>query len=144
VPAVTTRVSEGGTVLCFDHVDRHNGKPPEDPSHFEGQVKVQLFPGSFPGGVEIIAVHFEAAGRTRPHTHCAGQVLHVTSGKGIVATRSSRRFIEPGDIVIVTPNEWHWHGGTKSSAMTHVAMQLPHSTIWEVDEGDWARGYDEM
>jgi quercetin dioxygenase-like cupin family protein len=94
--------------------------------------------------VEIIAVHFEAAGRNRPHTHSAGQVLHVTSGKGVVATRSGWRFIESGDIVIVPPDEWHWHGGTRSSAMTHVAMQLPNSTIWEVDEYDWASAYDKM
>jgi quercetin dioxygenase-like cupin family protein len=141
--AVTTLSVREVLVLCFDHVDRHKGEVLEDPSHFQGQVKIQRFPGSFPGGVEIIAVHFEAGGRTRPHSHSAGQVLHVTSGKGIVATRSARRFIEPGDIVIVTPGEWHWHGGTTSSAMTHVAMQLPRSTNWEEPELDWARDYDE-
>jgi quercetin dioxygenase-like cupin family protein len=130
--------------VFFDHVDRHKGEAPEDPSHFQGLVKIQRFRDQFPGGVEIIAVHFGAAGRTRPHSHSAGQVLHVTSGKGIVATRSCRRFIEPGDIVIVTPGEWHWHGGTTSSAMTHVAMQLPGSTSWKEPELDWARDYDEM
>jgi len=130
--------------VFFDHVDRHKGKPPEDPSHFQGQVKIQRFRDQLPRGVEIIAVHFEASGRTRPHTHSAGQVLHVTSGKGIVANISGRRFIEPGDIVIVTPGEWHWHGATTSSAMTHVAVQLPDSTDWDVDECDWASDYDEM
>ena len=124
--------------MFFDHVDRHKGEAPENPSHFQGQVKIQRFRDQFPGGVEIIAVHFEAGGRTRPHSHSAGQVLHVTSGKGIVATRSGRRFIEPGDIVIVTPGEWHWHGGTTSSAVTHVAMQLAGSTKWEEPELNWA------
>jgi quercetin dioxygenase-like cupin family protein len=131
--------------VFFDHVDRHKGEaPPADPAHFQGQVKIQRLRDQFTGGVEIIAVHFEAAGRTRPHTHSEGQVLHVTSGKGIVATRSGRRFIEPGDIVIVTPDEWHWHGGTTSSAMTHVAMQLRDSTNWDVAEHDWASDYNEM
>jgi quercetin dioxygenase-like cupin family protein len=82
-------------VLFFDHVDRHKGEA-ADPANFQGQVKIQRFRDQFPGGVEIIAVHFEAAGRTRPHSHSAGQVLHVTSGKGIVANRSGRRFIERG------------------------------------------------
>ena len=131
------------TVLFFDHVDRHKGGAPKDPTRFQGQVKIQRFRDPLPG-VELIAVHFEAASRTRPHSHSAGQVLHVTSGKGIVANRSGRRFIEPGDIVIVPPDEWHWHGGTTSSAMTHVAMQLPGSTKWEEPELDWASDYDEM
>lgn len=131
--------------MFFDHVDRHKGEaPPADPAHFQGQVKIQHFGDQFPGGVEIIAVHFEAAGRTRPHVHSEGQVLHVTSGKGILANLAGRRFVERGDIVIVTPNEWHWHGGTTSSAMTHVAMQVRDSTDWDVAEHDWASDYDEM
>jgi quercetin dioxygenase-like cupin family protein len=130
--------------VLFDHVDRHKGELQEDPARFQGQVRIQHFREQLPGGIEMIAVHFEAGSRTRPHTHNEGQVLHVTSGKGIVATRSGRRFIEPGDIVIVKPDEWHWHGATTSSAMTHVAIQLPDHAIWEVDEYDWASDYDEM
>jgi quercetin dioxygenase-like cupin family protein len=129
--------------VIFDHVDGHKGDAASS-NHFQGQAKIQKFPGPFPRGVEIIAVHFEAGGRTRPHIHSAGQVLHITSGKGIVATMSGRRLVEPGDIVMVMPNEWHWHGGTTGSAMTHVTVQVPGSTDWKVDERDWASDYDKM
>jgi quercetin dioxygenase-like cupin family protein len=129
--------------MRFERVDRNKGEE-GNPAHYQGRVKIQHFPGPFPGGVEILAVHFDSASRTRPHVHDRGQVLHITSGKGIVASGSGRRFVEQGDVVIVKPNEWHWHGGTTSSAMTHVAIQMPGSTDFDVDQGDWANDYDEI
>jgi quercetin dioxygenase-like cupin family protein len=31
--------------------------------------------------------------------------------------------IHPGDIVWFAANEKHWHGATKTTAMTHIAIQ---------------------
>jgi len=31
--------------------------------------------------------------------------------------------IRPGDVVLVAPNEKHWHGASPTTAMTHVAIQ---------------------
>jgi quercetin dioxygenase-like cupin family protein len=41
------------------------------------------------------------------------------------------------------PEEWHWHGATPDSPMTHVTVQLtgPDSVNWDVEERDWARDY---
>ena len=52
--------------------------------------------------------------------------------------------VEAGDVVAVMPGEWHWHGATPTTAMTHVTVQQrgPDSVDWDVDEGDWATGFD--
>ncbi len=31
--------------------------------------------------------------------------------------------IRPGDTIWIPPNEKHWHGGTPTNRMTHIAMQ---------------------
>lgn len=138
----TTRMGEA---MHFDHVDDTRGEPPEDlAEHFQGQARIQRFPSPFPGGgPAVFAVHFSAGGRTKPHVHGNGQVLHVTAGRGIVGSGSGRRTVEPGDVVVVMPDEWHWHGGAPDSPMTHVTVQMagPDSVDWAVEERDWAEGY---
>lgn len=134
----------GGSVH-FDHIDDTKGDPPEElAEHFQGQARIQRFPSPFPdGGPAVFAVHFRAGGRTKPHVHRNGQVLHVTAGRGMVGTTSGRRVVEPGDVVVVLPDEWHWHGGAPDSPMTHVTVQMagPDSVDWDVEERDWAEGY---
>jgi quercetin dioxygenase-like cupin family protein len=46
-------------------------------------------------------------------------------------------------VVTVAPDEWHWHGGTPDSPLTHLTVQVPEPGYidWEVDEGDWAVDY---
>jgi hypothetical protein len=33
------------------------------------------------------------------------------------------RELRPGDVVWIPPGEKHWHGGSATNAMTHIAMQ---------------------
>lgn len=130
--------------MDFDHIDRTQGQlPAEYQPHFQGEARVQRFASPFGDRPALSAVHFEAGGRTRPHLHRSGQVLHVTSGEGIVANLDGRRVVGPGDVVTVEPGEWHWHGGTPTSAMTHLSIHVtaPGDIEWDVDEGDWARDY---
>jgi quercetin dioxygenase-like cupin family protein len=70
-------------------------------------------------------------------------VLHVTAGQGIVADRAGRQVVLPGGVVTVHPDEWHWHGGTPDSSMTHLTVRVtaPGDIDWDVDEGDWADAY---
>jgi quercetin dioxygenase-like cupin family protein len=128
----------------FDHIDDREGElPPEYQPHFQGRAKFQRFTSPFGDTPAVFAVHFEAGGRTHPHIHRSGQVLHVTAGEGIVADRAGRRVVRPGDVVTVEPDEWHWHGGTPTSPMTHLTVQamVPGDVVWDVDEGDWAADY---
>ncbi|MDQ6725404.1 MAG: cupin domain-containing protein [Actinomycetota bacterium] len=125
----------------LEHVDATQGEPPAEwPEHFQGRARVQTLPNPFAdGGPATFAVHFDPGGRSRPHTHRHGQMLIVTAGRGVVGDRSGRRLVGPGDVVVAGPGEWHWHGATPDSPMTHVTVQLPgpDSIDWDVDEGDW-------
>ena len=131
--------------MDYAHVDDSTGEPPAEwPEHFEGRAKIQSFGNPFPeNGAAVFAVHFEAGGRSRPHTHRHGQMLLVSSGRGVVGDRSGRRTVEPGDVVVAGPGEWHWHGAAPDSPMTHVTVQMagPNSIDWDVDQGDWAENY---
>ena len=142
-PPQTTPI---GGAVHFDHVDDTQGEPPEElAEHFQGEPRIQRFPNPFPAdGPAVFAVHFGAGGRTKPHVHRNGQVLHVSGGRGIIGTRAGRRTVEAGDVVIVMPDEWHWHGASPDSPMTHVTVQVagPDSIDWDVDEGDWANDYE--
>ncbi len=127
-------------------VDNTKGEPPaEVAEHFQGHARLQPLTSPFTDGPDVFAVHFEPGGRTKPHTHRAGQLLVIAAGKGLVGTRDGRRMVEAGDVVAVMPGEWHWHGATPSTAMTHITVQMrgPDSVDWNVDEGDWASAYED-
>lgn len=128
----------------FETIDSSRGEMPEEyRSHFQGEARFQPFTSPFGGRPGVSAVHFDAGVRTRPHIHRSGQVLHIASGRGIVANRDRRQVVLPGDVITVEPDEWHWHGAAPDSAMTHLTVQVtePGDIDWDVDEGDWADGY---
>jgi quercetin dioxygenase-like cupin family protein len=130
----------------FGRVDDTKGDPPaEVAEHFQGRARLQRLPAAFPDEMDIFAVHFEPGGRTKPHVHPDGQLLVIAAGKGIIGSRDGRRVVEAGDVVAVMPDEWHWHGATPSTPMTHITIQMPgpDSIDWNVDEGDWASGYED-
>jgi quercetin dioxygenase-like cupin family protein len=130
--------------MHVERVDRSRGElPPEHASHFQGTARIQPFESPFGDRPAVFAVHFDAGGRTRPHVHRSGQVLYITDGEGIVAVASGRRTVGPGDLVTVRAGEWHWHGGTRTSPMSHLTVQVmaPDDIDWDVDERDWADGY---
>ena len=128
----------------FDTIDGARGEPPDNHAvHFEGRVRLQRFVSPFGERPAVFAVHFEAGARTRPHVHRSGQLLHIAAGRGIVANRDGRQVVLPGDVITVQPDEWHWHGATPDSSMTHLSVQVTEAgdIDWDVDEGDWADGY---
>ncbi|MDT8915189.1 cupin domain-containing protein [Amycolatopsis sp. PS_44_ISF1] len=69
-------------------------------------------------------VLFAPGARTRWHRHPLGQVLVVTEGTGYLQLRGGpATLIRPGDTVRVAAGEWHWHGATDTTAMTHLAIE---------------------
>jgi quercetin dioxygenase-like cupin family protein len=69
-------------------------------------------------------VSFEPGARTNWHTHPLGQTLYVISGVGRIQTEGGpMREIRPGDVVWIPRGEKHWHGGSPTTSMTHIAMQ---------------------
>ena len=130
--------------MKLEHIDQSKGELPEAlRPHFQGEARLQHLVSPFPDGPTVFAVHFQSGGRTRPHVHRSGQVLHVTAGEGIVADQSGRRIVQPGDVITVMQGEWHWHGATPTSPMTHLTVQMPGAdqTDWDVEERDWATDY---
>jgi quercetin dioxygenase-like cupin family protein len=92
---------------------------------FTGTVRIDpLFGVNPPARTAGNAVTFEPGARTAWHTHPLGQVLIVTFGYGLVQCEGgSIEEIRPGDVVWFQPGEKHWHGGSPTTAMTHIAIQ---------------------
>jgi quercetin dioxygenase-like cupin family protein len=89
--------------------------------------------------VMINAVVFTPGARTHWHRHPGGQLLVVTAGRGIVATRDGDiEVVTSGDVIWAAPGEEHWHGACDDSLLTHMAVS--HGTTeWggEVGESDY-------
>jgi quercetin dioxygenase-like cupin family protein len=92
---------------------------------FTGTVRIDpLFAANDARRAAAATVTFEPGARTAWHTHPLGQTLIVTSGCGWVQRKGGRvEEIHPGDVVWFEPNEKHWHGAAKTTAMTHIAIQ---------------------
>jgi quercetin dioxygenase-like cupin family protein len=92
---------------------------------FTGTVRIDpLFPAADPARAAANSVTFEPGARTAWHTHPLGQTLIVTAGCGRVQCWSGPiEEIRPGDVIVFTPGEKHWHGAAPTTAMTHIAIQ---------------------
>ena len=75
--------------------------------------------------LRVTAVTFEDGAKNRWHTHTTEQVLIITAGKGIVANEAEELHVTPGDVVLISPGERHWHGAETGESMTHLAVLLP-------------------
>lgn len=98
-------------------------KGPED--WFTGSVRIDnLFQPNNARRAAAAHVTFEPGARTVWHTHPLGQTLIITSGCGWVQREGGAvEEIYPGDIVWFEANEKHWHGGTATTGVTHIAIQ---------------------
>jgi quercetin dioxygenase-like cupin family protein len=73
---------------------------------------------------QVDRVQFAPGARTHWHRHPLDQVLVVTEGTGYVQRRGGpATLIRPGDTVRVEAGEWHWHGATDTTPMTHLAIE---------------------
>jgi quercetin dioxygenase-like cupin family protein len=84
-----------------------------------------------PSRLTAALVRFAPGARTNWHSHAVGQTLHVTEGAGLVASRDGTVIrMRAGDTVWTPPGEEHWHGGTDTNVMCHIAM------FEDTDDGD--------
>ncbi|MEZ5649960.1 MAG: cupin domain-containing protein [Burkholderiaceae bacterium] len=91
---------------------------------FTGRVRRDaLISAELPGRVRTGLVTFEAGARTAWHTHPAGQILIIVSGRGWrCRPRRGTPRGAPGDSVWIPAGQRHWHGATMTTAMTHIAV----------------------
>jgi quercetin dioxygenase-like cupin family protein len=92
--------------------------------NFTGPVRIDpLFTATAPARTSGSLVKFEAGARTVWHTHPLGQTLVVTKGSGWVQQWGGpTQEIREGDVVWIPPGQKHWHGGTASTGMAHIAI----------------------
>ena len=95
-------------------------------------------------GSRVNLVLFEPGARTWWHRHERGQTIYVTAGQGFIKTEGQAGArITAGDTVIVSPGEWHWHGGTPETFVLHLTVNTGNegSTEWrgvEVADEEYA------
>ncbi|OGH14880.1 MAG: hypothetical protein A2687_04510, partial [Candidatus Levybacteria bacterium RIFCSPHIGHO2_01_FULL_38_26] len=77
--------------------------------------------------VSIDYVHFPKGIRNKFHKHSNDQVLIVTKGRGIVATKDQKSAVEEGDVIWAPAGEEHWHGATDDSDFTHISVTRSHT-----------------
>jgi quercetin dioxygenase-like cupin family protein len=113
--------------------------------YFTGTVwQDPIIAAETPARIVSNRVAFEPGARTNWHSHPLGQTLYVISGVGRVQTKGGPvREIRPGDVVWIPPGEKHWHGGSPTNGMIHIAMQESldgNYTTWmePVTDADYA------
>lgn len=92
---------------------------------FTGDVWVDFVvqPRPSPHRMTAGIVRFAPGSRTAWHVHALGQTLRVTDGIALVQARGGRAVaVHPGETVYTPSGEWHWHGATEDSFMTHLAL----------------------
>jgi len=78
-------------------------------------------------GVGVFNVTFEPKCRNNWHIHHkGGQILLCTDGVGWYQEWGKpAQKLKPGDVVFIAPEVKHWHGASKDSWFTHIAIEVP-------------------
>ena len=78
-------------------------------------------------GVFSANVTFEPGCRNNWHIHHkGGQILYCTAGSGwYQEDGKAARSLQPGDVVNIPAGVSHWHGATKDSWFSHIAVSVP-------------------
>jgi len=87
-----------------------------------GEVATQAITDASARDLRALEVHFTNGGRNRFHRHTTEQILVITEGDGIVATRDEERAVCAGDLALIPAGEEHWHGAQPGKDMTHIAI----------------------
>lgn len=120
VSQVHAATDEGVTVS-------HAGSTPAtvgSSEYFTGKATVESrFQHNEPARIGGGTVTFEPGARTAWHTHPLGQTLIVTAGSGWVQEWGKpAQPIKTGDVVWIPPGIKHWHGASKNTPMSHIAV----------------------
>ena len=79
--------------------------------------------------VGVSSVNFEPGCRNNWHIHHNGfQILLVTAGEGWYQEEGKpAQLLKPGDVVAIHEGVKHWHGATKDSWFSHIAITKSES-----------------
>ena len=102
---------------------------------FTADVTLQSpFADIYAADLSITYVHFPKGVRNKFHTHSNDQVLIVTKGKGIVATKEKESQVSEGDIIWVPAGETHWHGAGADDDFTHISVTRSKTKLTQIEK----------
>ncbi len=92
--------------------------------YFIGNVTIKnLVTGDDNLNTVIGNVVFEAGARNNWHRHPGGQILIATAGQGYYQEKGHPvEILNKGDVVCILPGIVHWHGASRDSGFTHIAI----------------------
>jgi quercetin dioxygenase-like cupin family protein len=82
----------------------------------------------------VSVVNFGKGVRNKFHAHDCEQLLIVTAGRGIVATEREKKVVIPGDAILFSAGEKHWHGATEDSEFSHIYVMKPGSKTTQLED----------
>jgi quercetin dioxygenase-like cupin family protein len=82
----------------------------------------------------VSVVNFGKGIRNKFHTHDCEQLLIITAGRGIVATEREKEVVIPGDVVLFSAGEKHWHGATEDSEFSHIYVMKAGSKLTQLED----------
>jgi quercetin dioxygenase-like cupin family protein len=105
---------------------------PVDATSFVGPATTKLLASADEGAaVHVYRVAFDPGGRTNWHTHSGPQWLFIIEGRVRVQQWGHPAVdVGPGDAVVFSPGEKHWHGACPGSQGTHLAVNINVKTDW--------------
>lgn len=114
----------------IDQATRAHGAA--DPANFVLPARMQRLLGRDEGeAVRLYNVSFDEGARTHWHTHDDIQILFGLSGTCIVVDRADNQLVlEVGDVVVIDPDEEHWHGAAPGGGGAHLAINVGAETTW--------------
>lgn len=100
------------------------GKPNEAYSkYFSGESFLNPLANNTDANVNVANITFEPGCYNDWHTHEGYQILICTAGEGWVQEKGKpAKKMKPGDVFIAGPGTTHWHGATKDSWFSHIAI----------------------
>ena len=118
--------------MIVDRCDLSKAEETKDEIVGKGLVQKQIvIDDKVSKGFGVVWVKFAPGARLNFHTHPFEQIIYVTEGRGIVATKAGEKIVTPGMVVFIPPREVHWHGATEDSSFAHVALYRGASKLEE-------------
>ncbi|MBI4303903.1 MAG: cupin domain-containing protein [Chloroflexi bacterium] len=109
-------------------INEKEAKESKDSIFKGGKVSVQQLIGQSEKDYRVFVINFSQGAVNKLHSHSFDQILYVTEGKGIVATKEKEVVVTPGTVIFIPAGESHWHGATKDSSFSHIAVMPPGTT----------------
>ncbi|OHY29776.1 LytTR family transcriptional regulator [Streptococcus parauberis] len=100
---------------------------------FTGQSFLKALAKSPDQNLQVGNVSFEPACRNNWHVHLDGfQILLVTAGQGWYQEEGkTAQLLKVGDVIVTDKMVRHWHGATKDSWFSHIAITSGASEFYE-------------